>query len=317
MTLDDIRLFTEVVAHGSISVAARRNNLSQQTLSRRIINLEHEVGHTLFERTTPIKLTPAGNAYLNYAYEVISLTAAVNAEMRACSSQGSDSVRIKRYVTDSFFSLMTGVTEALRTTHPNIRLDLISKNDDDCELVGSGTLDIGFVRDICPPDERPFWESGSGEHTDRADGLAFVALSSNSFDLKLGVLERHPLLSRPAVTLADVAAFQIATPSFESNGAIPRSFARLFERLGLTLRIDMVVSHSMLEYYALARPSSVYVFNETYSAATLSTHRRRIEPLKLADGPYTVHAAAVFDRRNAGDAVNIVIAELSRVDAEL
>ncbi len=71
MDTESIRLFTEVIAHGGISEAARRNNLSQQTLSRRIIVLEEEVGAALLERGQHIRPTAAGKAFLDYAYEVM------------------------------------------------------------------------------------------------------------------------------------------------------------------------------------------------------------------------------------------------------
>ena len=73
MNIEDIRLFTEVVVHQGISEAARRNHMTQQTLSRRIIGLEREVGHTLFERTTPITLTPVGRVVLRHAHEMLGV----------------------------------------------------------------------------------------------------------------------------------------------------------------------------------------------------------------------------------------------------
>src|SRR5690349_4768355 len=47
---DDLRLFAAIAAEGSLSAAARRLNLSQPTLGRRLQTLEARMGAKLLER---------------------------------------------------------------------------------------------------------------------------------------------------------------------------------------------------------------------------------------------------------------------------
>ena len=309
MNIEDIRLFTEVVAHQGISRAARRNNLSQQTLSRRMIVLEQEVGQRLFDRGGDrVDLTPSGRVFLNYAHEVLSLTQDMRARIKEASRLKQGIVRVKRYATASFFRILSQTIELAHEHNPGIEFEMVSRNDPDEQMVRTGKIDLGFMRTILLDAEEPPQPDAD---------LRYIPLGSNSFPLTFGVAQGHPLLQLQAPTLADIARYQIATPSFASNGPIPMATAALFARHGLTLRVDMVVSQSMLEYYAFAQPESIYVFNEMYTVDSMSSARRRYVALQPADGPYLVTASAVYDPRNANPVLGEVLEHLTDVDAML
>lgn len=58
MEIRVLRYFIEIVREGNISAAAQRLHISQPALSRQIMDLETELGTTLFERGyRQIKLT--------------------------------------------------------------------------------------------------------------------------------------------------------------------------------------------------------------------------------------------------------------------
>lgn len=308
MEIESIRLFTETVAHGSISEAARRNNLSQQTLSRKLIVLEEEVGAVLLERGKHIEPTAAGRVFLDYAYDVLSLTSKMRGRVKQTASGKVERLSLKRYGTESFFQLATRTVEKLEHEHPGLTVSLVDKNEDDVRLVLDGLVDVGFVREIARIDERPLHPAGS---------LALRHLQSNSFPLVLGVLEGHPLAEVARVTLADIARYRIATPSFASKGPIPLATEKLFAREGLDLRIDMVVCHSMMEYYAYAKPESVVVFNESFRAEMVSTKQRRFVEIEPADGPFVVNALLVYSPVNGNPVLPTAVDTILAVDQEL
>ena len=69
----DVSLYYDfecIVRYGSISEAAKHLHISQPALSRRVTSIEQEVGMELFERTTPIQLTMAGEIFLEYACRI-------------------------------------------------------------------------------------------------------------------------------------------------------------------------------------------------------------------------------------------------------
>lgn len=308
MNVEDIKEFTEIVAYASISEAARRNNLSQQTLSRRIINLEKEVGHKLFDRSSALSLTPAGKVFLRYAYEILSLVQDMRSEMDEVASLAQGVVKVKRYPTDSFFKVLSCAVESLRETHPNVKFEFTSKNEDDRLLVREGVIDIGFVREVEYPDRTEV--EGEGD-------LGRILLSSNSFPLVFGVPEGHPVLHMAEPTLADIASFRIAIPSFANKGALPNAVEELFRTKGLPLRIDMVYAHSMLEYYAAASPGSVYLFNEMYSVGSIASQRKQYMEVSPSDGPFTVTASAVYSLDSKNPALPLALQELKSADALL
>ena len=310
MDIEDVRLFTEVVSYASISEAARHNNMTQQTARRRVIGLERELGQTLLDRTSPIAPTAAGKLFLRYAYELLSVADEMEDSLRALSDMPKLVVRVRRYETDSFFHVLARLTESLGRSHPNVEFELVPDNRGDCELVRGGKLDIGFVRDIYGRGEgasyRPF--SRFGEEFGRVD------LKSNSFPFVFGVPEGHPVLHMEAPTLADIAAFRIAIPSFASRGAIPEATRALLARKGIQMRVDMVYSQTMLEYYAGAAPTSVCLFNERFSPESLASQHKHYVAVAPADDDYVISAAGLYLRSNANPALPCVLEELRAAD---
>lgn len=308
MDIETLRLFTEVVARQGISEAARRNNMSQQTLSRRIIVLEEELGTTLLDRSRHSEPTAAGKVFLEYAYDVLSLTAKMRSGVKRASMGATGRLCFKRYATESFFQIATRTVDRLERRRPGVKVELVSKNEDDASLVLDGLIDLGFARYIAREGERP---------VDPDDGLRRVPLRSNSFPLVFGVAHGHPLLDVASPTLADIGRYRIATPSFASNGPIPEAMRCLFEREGIDLRLDMVVCHSMLEYYAYAGADSVVVFNEAFRPETAMGAHGGFVAVEASDGPYLVCAQLVYSPLNGNPALAAAVGVALEVDEEL
>lgn len=76
MTLQQLKYFIETSNSGSISKAAERLYLSQPTLSSALRDLEAEIGHILFSRTSKgTHLTHDGEEFLRYARQVVEQVA--------------------------------------------------------------------------------------------------------------------------------------------------------------------------------------------------------------------------------------------------
>ena len=66
--IGDIEAFIELTETNSFAKAANNLNLSQPALSRRIQKLEHELGTTLFDRTTrKVQLSYSGRNFYDRA----------------------------------------------------------------------------------------------------------------------------------------------------------------------------------------------------------------------------------------------------------
>lgn len=72
MDIDQARTFLAITAHGSFLEAARRQHLTQSTISARIRKLEDELGVHLFLRNRAgASLTPAGRRFLEHAKRLV------------------------------------------------------------------------------------------------------------------------------------------------------------------------------------------------------------------------------------------------------
>lgn len=86
--LNDLYYFSQVVEHGGFSAAARVLDIPKSRLSRRIAQLETELGVRLLQRTTRrLRLTLAGERYLHYCREVSASARAGQEAMRQLQSQ--------------------------------------------------------------------------------------------------------------------------------------------------------------------------------------------------------------------------------------
>ena len=86
MDLKSLRYFVEIARQKSFTAAAEKLFVTQPTLSRQIADLEDELGHKLFDRSTRrIELTEKGIYLFRQAQAILSLVE--KTKLEAMSSQ--------------------------------------------------------------------------------------------------------------------------------------------------------------------------------------------------------------------------------------
>jgi DNA-binding transcriptional LysR family regulator len=82
MKISQIKYVLTVLECGSISQAAKKLYISQPSLSGYIINLEKQLGVTLFDRAaSPLRLTHAGELYVKTATKILDLSNRLHQEL--------------------------------------------------------------------------------------------------------------------------------------------------------------------------------------------------------------------------------------------
>ena len=142
LDLNDVALFVQVVRAGSFAAAARRLGMPANSASRRIQQLEQQLGLRLMQRSTrKLTLTDAGATfYARCADQVESL-----AEAAQELSEGSQvpSGKVRAAAPADFFSFfrMELIAEFL-AAHPKVRLEFVL-SDQRADLIEQG-IDVAI-----------------------------------------------------------------------------------------------------------------------------------------------------------------------------
>lgn len=146
MELKILRAFLAVAREQSISGAAKSLYISQPSLSRQIMDLEEELGTTLFHRgNRKITLTEQGMLLRKRAEQIVDLVQKTEDEVALSHEAVSGAVRIGAGETHAFRVLAQSI-RSLTGRYPDIRFHLFSGNAEDVmERLDKGLVDFGLL----------------------------------------------------------------------------------------------------------------------------------------------------------------------------
>ena len=151
----NITAFLAIATHGKLTRAAEAIGLTQPSLTKRIRNLEANMGSQLFFRTRRgMQLTPAGRRFLNRAQRIEQEVLQAKEEIRSLEYAGIDILRIaagplfhQRFVAPVFARILQ--------EFPTLRLDLsVDTNETSLPKLIAGDLDLvlGVIEPNAAPD---------------------------------------------------------------------------------------------------------------------------------------------------------------------
>lgn len=185
MEIYQLRYFVAVAETGNFTKAAARSFISQPSLSQQILNLEEELGQTLFHRLgRKVSLTPAGELLLDRAHRIIAEADDAVREIKEDPAQGHRvSVGVIPTVAHFFLPAVVAYCRA-----NEVKLHLHTREDfrpTVVQAVLDGDLELGVVS---LPVNEPRIETS-------------VLFSE---PLLLAIAADHPLATAPSVTLEDL-----------------------------------------------------------------------------------------------------------------
>ena len=187
MNLRDLRYLVALAEHRHFGRAAAASFVSQPTLSTQIKKLEEELGVALVERTPrKVLLTEVGREIAQRAREVLGEIEQIRAAAQRTRDPESGTVRLGIFPTLGPY-LLPHVVPAIRARFPRLELLLTEeKTEVILRLLREGRLDAGIL--ALPIHDDQLHQEFLFEE-----------------DFVLAVPEGHPLASRTALKLGDLA----------------------------------------------------------------------------------------------------------------
>ena len=142
LDLNDVAVFVQVVRCGSFAEASRRLGVPPNTLSRRVQQLEAQLGTRLMQRSTRhLTLTSAGQVFLERCSGAVEGLMDAGEELLAVNQEPSGLVRVAAPADFFDFFAMEWLTEFL-VAHPKVRMDFVL-SDGRADLIAD-RIDVAF-----------------------------------------------------------------------------------------------------------------------------------------------------------------------------
>ena len=149
--LNSLALFAKVVEAASFTEAARRLKMPISTLSRRIAELEDQLGVRLLERSTRnLRLTELGAEVLEHAVRSAELSEAVESVVSNRLSDVSGTLKLSAMPSISD-TLLTPLVTAFQASYPDVRIQILV-TERLVDLIAEGVdlaFRLGALKDSC------------------------------------------------------------------------------------------------------------------------------------------------------------------------
>jgi DNA-binding transcriptional LysR family regulator len=154
MELKRIRYFIAVAEELHFGRAAERLDMAQPPLSRQIAQLEKDLGVLLFDRSrNQIRLTQAGEVFLDRSREILDRLDAVYRETRLIGQGGAGRLRIA-FVGSATHGPLPSIIKTYRSRYPSVDLSLSAMNNAELErALIKREIDIAVARPKLASDE--------------------------------------------------------------------------------------------------------------------------------------------------------------------
>ncbi len=147
MNLSQLRMFVEVVRRGSLSEAARQQNLTQPAVTRKMQRLEKELGADLFDRGEGhhVALTAAGRDFLNFAEKMLAEYSALQERWREVREDVTGPLKLAASTTPGEY-IVPRLLANFTARFPNVEPSLaILDSEEVMAKVAAREYDAGFT----------------------------------------------------------------------------------------------------------------------------------------------------------------------------
>lgn len=216
-----LRLFVAVADERSLTRAAEREHLALAAVSKRISDLESQLGVSLLYRQPKgVELTPAGHALLHHARNLLDGLQQMDADLSEFSQGVKGHVRIHAN-TSAVIEFLPEDLSAFARLHPEVKIDLEERvSSDTLRALREGLTDIGIFAGHMPAEDLQVFGY-------REDSLVLVTPRD------------HPLTSLEAITLRDAAGYDFI--GLQQDASLHALLQQSAQQTGTPLRLRIQV----------------------------------------------------------------------------
>ncbi len=220
--LTSLDLFITVAQERNLTRAARIKHLAVSAISKRISELEAQIGSPLLIRNARgVDLTPAGQSLLFYARQLKQTLAQLDSELGEYASGVKGHIRIHA-ITSALSQFLPQDVAAFAALYPQIKFDIEERvGSAVVRAVADGRADLGIIASQTA-----------------AQGLETLAYRDD--ELVLVVPAGHALAQRRSIRFGEALAHEFVGPHLESS--VYSLLTREAEKLELPLRLRIRIS---------------------------------------------------------------------------
>ncbi|WP_118183602.1 LysR family transcriptional regulator [Paraburkholderia phosphatilytica] len=259
--LKTLRLFVAVCEHGNMARAAQDEHIEPSAISKRIAQLESDLGVPLFTRSRRgVQPTAGGSALLEHARSVLFTMERIASDVAAFGGGLKGSVSVCASASAIAEALLDDIASFMRLpAHQNIRVNVEEAVSTELvRMVRDGVVSLGICWDnvgLEGLEHRPY----------RRDRLA------------VAVHRGHPLASRASVEFAETFGYEhVGLPP---STAVHRLLRRAAARAGHTISYRAVVSNFDAAFRVVAANLGISVIPQEVGEAYARLLDVRIVPL--------------------------------------
>lgn len=216
-----LKLFVAIADERSLTKAAEREHLALAAVSKRVSDLENQLGIALLYRQPKgVELTPAGHALLHHARNMMDNLAQMNADLSEFSEGVKGHVRIHAN-TSAVIEFLPEDLSAFTRLHPQVKIDLEERvSSEAIRAVREGLTDIGIFAGHVPADELQAFNY-------RHDRLVLVTPRA------------HPLAERSRISLHEAVSYDFI--GLQQDASLHGLLQQAARHLGTPLRLRIQV----------------------------------------------------------------------------
>lgn len=223
MDIDHLKCFLSVAGCGSFQESAFQLNMAQSTVSKKIMQLETELGCTLFDRSKKkISLSEKGIKLLPYARLIVS------DYQRMIDAAGTSAKQSKLLIGEIYFGStnpVLGLETAFLKRFPEISLECFGDTTSSLiERIANHSIDVAIVSSISVP-------LNMGKSFAHDPRFRSISLMKSPYYAVLST--RHPLADKSLVSYKDLARWRFCAP-YRSMTVYHDAMKKISEMYGLS-----------------------------------------------------------------------------------